>query len=293
MLYDIRLTISYSYQNPAAANRTMLRMQPRTGTTQRLISGMVSIDPTPDFRLDGQDFFGNRRTEIAYDGHLSSYSFRFAGRVERVFSPDAFDLSCPLRDLAQEVAGVHSISPDAPHHFLGPSPRIGSVGDIVSFAHAQLSAADPELSTWEAVSRISHALHGEIEFDPGATDVTTPPDIAFQARRGVCQDISHIMIAALRGLGIPAGYVSGFLRTEPPEGEARLEGTDAMHAWVRAWCGTKVGWVDIDPTNDMRVGADHITVAIGRDYADVAPVIGSLRTAGMHATSHSVDVVPI
>ena len=95
------------------------------------------------------------------------------------------------------------------------------------------------------------------------------------------------------GIGIPAGYVSGFLRTEPPEGQPRLAGADAMHAWVRAWCGNEVGWIEIDPTNDMRVGADHISVAIGRDYADVAPVKGSLRSSGFHSTRHSVDMVPV
>ena len=101
------------------------------------------------------------------------------------------------------------------------------------------------------------------------------------------------MITALRALGIPAGYVSGFLRTYPPEGQERLEGADAMHAWVRAWCGGETGWVQIDPTNDMMVGADHIVVALGRDYTDVAPVKGSHRAMGGHATTHQVDVAPV
>lgn len=290
MLYDIRLTIRYSYQSPAGANRTVLRMQPVTGPDQRLVSGFVSIDPVPDFRADGLDFFGNARTEVAYDGQLSEYAFRFSGRVERIFDPGEFDLSCPLDVLARELADTHTIAPAAPHHFLGQSPRIRHSPEIAAFARDQI---EPGLSALEVLSRLSRALHAEIAFDPTATDVTTSPEEAFLARRGVCQDISHIMITALRAVGIPAGYVSGFLRTEPPEGETRLEGADAMHAWVRAWCGSEMGWVEMDPTNDMRVGEDHITVAIGRDYADVAPVKGSLRTAGLHATSHSVDVVPV
>ena len=290
MLYDIRLTIRYSYQSPAGANRTILRMQPVTTPEQRLISGMLSVDPAPDFRADGQDFFGNARTEVAYDGQLSEYAFRFAGRVERSFDPGEFDLSCPLIALPREIAETASIAPGAPHHFLGISPRIPSSPDIAAFARELL---EPGLSSYEMLTRLSAALHGEIAFDPSATDVTTTPAEAFAARRGVCQDISHIMISALRAVGIPAGYVSGFLRTEPPEGEERLEGADAMHAWVRAWCGAEMGWVEMDPTNDMRVGEDHVTVAIGRDYADVAPVKGSLRTAGAHVTSHAVDVVPV
>ena len=290
VVYDIRLTIRYSYLSPAGANRTVLRMCPVSTAEQRLVSGMLSVDPEPDFRADGQDFFGNARTEVAYDGQLSEYAFRFAGRVERNFDPDAFDLSCSLADLARETSDFASIAPGSPHHFLGASPRIRHSPDIAAFARDHLA---PGISAFEALTRISGALNSEIAFDPTATDVTTSPVEAFHARRGVCQDISHIMISALREVGIPAGYVSGFLRTEPPEGQERLEGADAMHAWVRAWCGSEMGWVEMDPTNDMRVGEDHVTVAIGRDYADVAPVKGSLRAAGAHVPSHSVDVVPV
>ncbi|HDR30048.1 MAG TPA: hypothetical protein ENN83_16175 [Rhodovulum sp.] len=152
--------------------------------------------------------------------------------------------------------------------------------------------ADQMLSALAATRTIAHELHERFEFDPEATEVTTPPIAAFEARRGVCQDISHVTIAALRAVGIPAGYVSGFLRTRPPPGQPRLEGADAMHAWVRAWCGAETGWIEIDPTNNLLVGADHVAVAIGRDYADDAPVRGSLRSEGTHTTSHKVDVIP-
>ena len=106
------------------------------------------------------------------------------------------------------------------------------------------------------------------------------PVDAFELKRGVCQDFSHIMISGLRGLGIPAGYVSGFLRTIPPQGKPRLEGADAMHAWVKVWCGRDAGWQEFDPTNDMRAGNDHIAVGYGRDYSDVAPIVGVLKTTG-------------
>ena len=122
------------------------------------------------------------------------------------------------------------------------------------------------------------------------------PDLvihAFTDGRGVCQDFSHIMIGALRSLSIPAGYVSGLIRTIPPKGRPRLEGADAMHAWVMAWCGAEAGWVELDPTNDVLAGQDHILVARGRDYADVAPVKGIMRIAGAQRGGHSVDVIPL
>ena len=121
----------------------------------------------------------------------------------------------------------------------------------------------------------------------------TPMIEAFERREGVCQDFTHIMISCLRGIGIPAGYVSGYLRTIPPPGKERLEGADAMHAWVRAWCGNEMGWVEFDPTNNAMTGEDHIVIARARDYFDVAPVKGITRSAGEHTTSQAVDVVPV
>lgn len=289
-LYDISLAITYTYDQPAGASRSLLRITPLSTDGQRLVSGLVSADPEPDFRRDGRDFFGNHTVEFAHDEFLSEVAFRFSGRVRRDGPEGGLDLSCPLAQLGAEIAGVSSIDPSSPHHFTGPSERVRNEEEIAAFGRA---AVDPAMSAVAAVKAVSHALHSEFTFDPTATDVTTDPLQAFRNRAGVCQDISHVMIAALRGIGVPAGYVSGFLRTEPPEGQERLEGVDAMHAWVRAWCGAETGWIEIDPTNDILVGADHVVVAVGRDYFDVAPLRGALRASGSHTTTHQVDVVPV
>ncbi|MGC9417633.1 MAG: transglutaminase family protein [Rhodovulum sp.] len=287
--FDIRLEIAYRYETPAGSSRTLLRMLPLTTTDQTLISGFVSTDPQPDFRRDTTDFFGNATTELAHDRPLTEIAFRFAGRVRRSGGVPGLDLSTDLARLQVDIDEVLGIGPNAPHHFLGESERIHHESRIAAFAKDLVL---PEMSALSAALAISHAMHDRFEFDPEATEVTTPPIEAFEARRGVCQDISHVTIAALRAVGIPAGYVSGFLRTTPPPGHPRLEGADAMHAWVRAWCGAETGWIEIDPTNDIVVGADHIAVAVGRDYADVAPVRGSLRSEGTHTTVHRVDVIP-
>ena len=134
-------------------------------------------------------------------------------------------------------------------------------------------------------------MHSDMKFDAKATDVDTPIADAFANRHGVCQDFSQIMICALRSIGVPAGYVSGFLRTIPPEGKPRLQGADAMHAWVRVRCGGKGGWAEYDPTNAIFAGADHVVIARGRDYSDVAPVKGILRTSGKQSSKHAVDMV--
>ncbi len=288
--YDISLKIAYDYESPAAANRAILRMVPRTLPWQSLLSGELRVFPAPDHRQDGTDFFGNPFTQVVHDAPQSEIIFEFSGRVRRASPDRELDLSCGPEQLGAELAAIRSIAPEAPHHFLGASDRVPILPEITEFARSATGGAG---SVLDAVRAVSDALHESFDFDPEATEVSTTPAEAFRARRGVCQDISQVMIAGLRGLGIPAGYVSGFLRTIPPPGKPRLEGTDAMHAWVRAWCGSEVGWIGIDPTNAIMAGPDHVVVAIGRDYADVAPVKGSMRAVGGHSSTHIVDVVPV
>ena len=133
----------------------------------------------------------------------------------------------------------------------------------------------------------------DFRYDPKATLVSTPLSEAFENRGGVCQDFAHIMIAGMRGLGLPASYVSGYIRTIPPEGQPRLEGADASHAWVRVWCGGAAGWLGLDPTNAIQVNDDHIEIAVGRDYSDVAPLDGIILISGKQRLKVSVDVKPI
>ena len=179
----------------------------------------------------------------------------------------------------------------SPLHHLAPSFRVPLSAAMTRFARAALP--EGAVTAREAALAVCAALHRHMRFDTRATTVDTPAAEAFARRSGVCQDFSHIAIACLRGIGIPAGYVSGFLRTRPPPGRPRLEGADAMHAWVRVWTGVEAGWIEIDPTNDCLAGSNHITVARGRDYADVAPIKGSFRISGGQRSQQSVDVVPV
>src|SRR5205085_8279558 len=136
---------------------------------------------------------------------------------------------------------------------------------------------------------LMHRIRTEFRYDPKATVISTPLDEVFAKRHGVCQDFAHVMIAGLRGLGLPAAYVSGYLRTIPPPGKPRLQGADATHAWVRVWLGSRLGWVGLDPTNAIPERNDHVVLAVGRDYSDVAPVDGILFGAGGQKISVRVD----
>lgn len=291
MLYEVRLTMSYAYGSSAVGGRHLLRLTPaEVAGVQRMIAGALDIRPAPQDRHDRRDFFGNRVTGLAMGAAHDEIAFTLRARVERLGAAPGPDLSPPLAALPAEIAACRSLGPEAPHHFLGPSPRVPRDPDVAAYARAVAADAPSVLA---AVAALNRALHADLRYDAEATTVETPLAEAFAARHGVCQDFSHVMIAGLRELGIPAGYVSGFLRTEPPPGQPRLEGADAMHAWVRAWCGAAAGWVEFDPTNAIRVGADHIVVAWGRDYSDVAPVKGVLWTAGPQTTKQGVDVIPL
>lgn len=288
MIYDIRLSIRYDYTVPVAAGRHLLRLLPADLPGQSVSDARLTILPDASEHKDFKDFFGNLVTEVGLSGGHSSVVFEATARVDRAAPAPTPDRSPPLEGLGEAIAAVKSLGPDAPHHFLGASPRIRPWPAITSHA---LIATKGAATTRARVEALGRALHADMTFDARATTVDTPLLEAFHTRKGVCQDFAQVMIAGLRGLGIPAGYVSGFLRTVPPPGRPRLEGADAMHAWVRAWCGT--GWVEYDPTNACFAGEDHVTVAIGRDYGDVAPVAGVLRIAGAQSSRQAVDMVPL
>ncbi|CTQ44010.1 transglutaminase family protein [Roseibium aggregatum] len=291
MHYDVTLEITYDYASPANYGHHALRLMPATiPGEQRLMAGQIHIVPGPSERHDRTDFFGNAVTDVAYRRSHSELSFKLKARIDRTAVPEELDISPPLHAMARELSGVQSLAPRAPVHFLSASPRLPLDPAFAVYAQDHVV---PGMSTISAVEAIGKALNTDMRFDAEATTVDTPAIEAFERRHGVCQDFSHIMIACLRSIGIPAGYVSGFLRTIPPEGQERLEGADAMHAWVRAWCGIEIGWIEYDPTNALRVGQDHIVVAHGRDYGDAAPVKGVLRTSGSQTTDHKVDVVPL
>lgn len=291
MLYDITARISYAYDQPALAGRNLLRLLPADiPGRQRLIAGQVSAHPMPAERSDRADFFGNAVTEFTFRAPAPATEFLLRARVERLSEGPALDLSPPLAALAADIDDQRSLAPAAPHHFLGASPRVPPVAAITAFARAAATGTPTARATVEALGR---ALHARMTFDPAATTVDTPAAEAFAQGQGVCQDFAHIMIGALRALGVPAAYVSGYLRTVPPAGMPRLEGADAMHAWVRAWTGRETGWVDYDPTNAIWAGSGHVIVAWGRDYEDVAPVQGVLRTSGAQRSAQSVDTIPL
>jgi transglutaminase-like putative cysteine protease len=290
MHYDIRLTLHYDYDGWAGGGRHQVRVMPQTiPGVQRVIAASLSFSPEPAERSDFSDFFGNHAASIAYRDAHETLDVKMSARVAVKRPEPGLDVSPTVPALREAIRQVLSLAPDAPHHFLASSDQAGIDPAITAYAAESLASG----SVLAVANHLCHRLHEEFAYDNEATTVATHAADAFRLKRGVCQDFSHVMIAGLRGIGIPAGYVSGFLRTIPPQGKERLEGADAMHAWVKVWCGREMGWQEFDPTNAMRAGNDHITVGHGRDYSDVAPIVGRLKTTGGQVGDQSVDVVPV
>lgn len=291
MRYRIAMSIRYSFARPSGGGRKLLRICPAIlPGVQTVETCRVTADPEPLERTRFTDFFGTGVIELVLPSGLTETSFDLAAEVTRLQLDEPVDLSSRPADLPSEIAAVRDLDAWSPHHFLPPSPRVPAVPEIAVFAAAATQGAP---TVREAVRMLGEALNMAIAFEARATSVDTPIAEAFDGRRGVCQDISQIMIAGLRSLRIPAAYVAGYLRTEPPPGQDRLVGADAMHAWVRAWTGSGQGWTEYDPTNACFVALDHVVVGYGRDYADVAPVTGTLRLSGSQQGSHNVDIVAI
>jgi transglutaminase-like putative cysteine protease len=291
MNYDVRLRLAYDYEIMVSGGRHLVRVMPATRPgLQRVIAASLSFDPPPTERVDRTDFFGTTTTAIRYAEPHATLEIDLMARVSVDRPAGMLDVTPGLDELEREMEQIQSLDCEAPHHFRAASPRVPIDPAITAYAAESMGEGR---SVMAVVDDLCRRIHADFAYDADATLVDTPVREAFELERGVCQDFSHILIAALRGLGIPAAYVSGFLRTIPPKGRERMVGADAMHAWVRAWCGLEAGWVEVDPTNGIRAGNDHIVVGYGRDYGDVSPIVGVVKTSGRHSSDHSVDVVPL
>ncbi|MCF8478489.1 MAG: transglutaminase family protein, partial [Pseudolabrys sp.] len=260
MIYDIRQTTDCTYASPVAHAHHVLRLTPVNRPGQRVQVSSLQIEPEPDTWREGRDFFGNRLTWIA----LAEVHAMLTVKVSARIAVDPFVLpvaaAAPNWEAVREdVFGSTEIGPMAPPHFQFPSRMVSLDPEIREYARQSFPAGR---SLLEGAIELTRRINTDMTYDTGATTVTTTPPMSFALRRGVCQDFAHIMISGLRGLGLPAAYVSGYLRTVRPPGAAQLQGTDAMHAWAMVWCGADIGWVGYDPTNDMIASDEHIVLAV-------------------------------
>jgi len=291
VIYDIRHVTTYAYESPVSFARCALRLEPRSGDGQQLISHNVEIRPRPAERTSRSDFFGTFTESVVIEAPHKSLRIDSRSRVSVDRRAPGRTAPSPTWEQVRDVAfAATSLGPSSPVSYVFKSALVPVLSPVTAYAAASFP---PDIGVLVGAVDLMHRVRGEFKYDPKATVISTPLREVFEKRHGVCQDFAHVMIAGLRGLGLPAAYVSGYLRTIPPPGKQRLQGADATHAWVSLWCGQELGWIGFDPTNDLLVENDHIILGVGRDFADVSPVDGIIVGSRKQKLGVAVDVVVV
>jgi transglutaminase-like putative cysteine protease len=244
------------------------------------------VAPWPSVSREHQDLFGN---------HVSYFSIQRAHSTLEIAALSEIETAVPVIPEPSTTPPWERVR-DQLRYDSDPLYIQARIFTLPSPASPKLAAPTltephftPQRPVLEAVLGLMQTIFTRFAYDPSFTTIATPVIDVLEHQRGVCQDFAHLAIAVLRNLGLAARYVSGYLETQPPPGQPKLRGADASHAWFSVLV-PGYGWIDFDPTNNILLGEHHITVAIGRDYHDVAPVRGVFYGGGEHVLHVSVDV---
>jgi len=291
--YRISHRTTYVYDEVVTASYGQLHQMPSDVDGQRCLERQVVIDPVPDMFHERVDFFGNRAAVFAI--HAEHKELVVSSRCvvdtsSRPVSIDDVDAGT-WEQVRDAVWSTEAVGADrAARGFALESPMVPALDAIAAYAAPTLTAGR---ALHGAVTELVHRINTEFAYEPGTTGVDTPLATVVEERRGVCQDYAHLLLGALRSVGLPAAYVSGYLETAPPPGKPRLVGADQTHAWVGVYCGGN-RWIGVDPTNDGLAGPRYVTTAYGRDYSDIPPLKGVIYTnAATNELSVEVDVIPV
>ncbi|CAN7241641.1 transglutaminase family protein [Pseudomonas sp. LjRoot71] len=291
--YQILHDTHYRYAAPVSLAQQLAHLWPRACPWQRNHEQQLLVSPQPCQRQDALDVFGNPLTRLVFERPHDELkvSARLKvevlarGELDLTQSP-AWEQACTaLRYSGQAL--LPEVLEAARFRFESPYVHLKQV-----FSDYAADCFTPGRPLLAAVDGLMQKIFAEFSFDAAATQVATPLLQVLEERRGVCQDFAHLMLACLRSRGLAARYVSGYLLTQPPPGQPRLIGADASHAWVSVFCPEQ-GWVDFDPTNNIRPALEHITLAWGRDFVDVSPLRGVILGGGSHDPEVQVTVLPL
>jgi transglutaminase-like putative cysteine protease len=287
--YEITHLTRYTYGAIVELTTGVLRLAPRSGDGQNVEGFSIVTEPVSQSLTERLDPFGNRVMNLRIEKPHRQLAIRASSRVRVNRGPPPTQ-SPTWETVAAEAVAITQLDADSPAIALYPSRRVSLFDEATAYVKKSFT---PQRPIFSAASELTRRIRSDFIYDPEATEVSTPASEAFKRRRGVCQDFAHIMIAAVRGIALPALYVSGYIRTIPPAGKERLAGADASHAWVSLWCGAALGWIDFDPTNAMSIQNDYIVVARGRDYSDVSPIETVALSSARPRLEVEVDVVPV
>ncbi len=289
MKYRVEHHTVYENTLPVSVGHNEAWLTPRHTSRQSVLSHRIEIQPEPSTRGTLTDYFGNTVTQFLFNQGYTSLSIAAIDEVE-IVTPLQAGSPGPAWETVLEELRAHATGESLrAYEFTFESPRCRLVDEFADYAR---DCCQPHRPIRDVLTELMKRFHHDFRYDSTATTISTPVEQVFRQRRGVCQDFSHLMISILRSLGFAARYVSGYLRTLPPPGKPRLVGGDASHAWLSVYGGS-LGWVDLDPTNCQFPSTDHITLAWGRDYTDVAPVKGVYIGGSSPKLRVSVDVCPV
>ncbi len=286
MKYQILHNTGYQYTEPVSICHNMAHLLPRDYPRQSWLYHELVIDPAPAVQTRRYDYFGNPVLYFAIQKSHESLAVTARGLVDVI--PAAPPESMPempwqaITDMLHQRRGQLA----EPFGFTLPSPAIPLTADLLAFARESFH---PENTLLRAARDLMRRIYEQFTFDTTSTTISTPLDQVLEKRHGVCQDFAHLAIGCFRSFGLAARYVSGYLLTIPPPGQAKIVGADASHAWVSTFL-PGYGWVDLDPTNNLFVCDQHIAIAYGRDFHDISPLRGVVLGGHGHTVNVSVDV---
>jgi len=285
--YRVVHTTEYTYESEVSASYGEAHLLPRDRTGQTCRTCRVEIDPLPLDRRERTDYFGNRALYFAIVETHRRLTVRCASEVDTSASTLPLLADQPWEQASERVRTGRDEELLSARQFVLDSPLVTSSTVLREYAARSFTPGRPLV---EALTDLTGRVHADFAYEPGATSVRTTVDEVMARREGVCQDFAHVVVGCLRSFGLAARYVSGYLDTAPPPGRARLQGTDASHAWASVLV-PGAGWLDIDPTNNQLVNEGYVTAGWGRDYGDVPPLKGVIYTEGDHELEVTVDVV--
>jgi len=287
MRYRVSHTTTYAYARAVDLASHMLHLAPREFPGQRVLGFELEVEPPPGRSSTGVDHFGNHVAWMFMDRRHDVFTVTLTAEVDVEFAPPpAPELTPPWEDVAATALAGGAGAWQAAE-FVFDSPMLPFEPAAGAYVARSFPPGRPILA---GLLDLNARIRKDFTFKAGVTNVQTTVAKVLSQKAGVCQDFTHLMIAGLRAIGLPARYVSGYLRTRPPAGQPARRGADQSHAWVGAWLGPEFGWVDLDPTNNLIVTDEHVVLAWGRDYGDISPVRGVILGGGRHSVTVGVDL---
>ncbi|MDZ7818828.1 MAG: transglutaminase family protein [Aliarcobacter sp.] len=292
MIYEIYHETKFDYAAMVTFSHNIARLKPKNSSNQKLLEHSLKIEPNPYETSEFIDYFENTNNfMIIREAHknLTVTAISKVERIEEEINKNIQELKnskITFKEAKERLSKFNSEDVLAKQYLFETDSIPVANENIKAYI---LSSFQEDRNLFEATNEFMQRIFTDFKFVSGFSNVTTPIDEIFEAKKGVCQDFAQFAIAALKSIGLPAKYVSGYIQTTPPEGKEKLFGADASHAWFSVYIPS-FGWADFDPTNNKIPNEEYIILGYGRDYLDIAPLKGVVQSSGNSMLGVKVNV---